>query len=81
MLPIAAKIAKRIVALLGEITLAPTAVSHGVAASFAPKFHAIKKDKAHPIINKMELSSTHNTRLTEYGYASYNICDVLGAVR
>ena len=51
MAPTAAKTEKRSVALLGEITHAPTAVSHGVAASFAPKFHAMKNESAKPTIN------------------------------
>ena len=55
--PIAVKKEKRSVALFGEITLAPTAVSHGVAASFAPKFHAMKKDSAKPIINNIWFST------------------------
>jgi hypothetical protein len=55
--PIAEKKAKRSIAFLGVITLAPTAVSQGVAASFAPKFHAIKKDRTKPIINRIWFST------------------------
>ena len=56
--PIAAKIEKRRVACLGEITRAPTAVSQGVAASFAPRFQAMKKERDKPTTNRTEPMST-----------------------
>jgi hypothetical protein len=43
--PTLVKIAKRMSAFLIEITLAPTEVSHGVAASFPPRATAIKKER------------------------------------
>ena len=45
-------------AFLTEITRAPTAVSVGVAASFAPRLNAIKKDKAKPTMSRTILVTT-----------------------
>jgi hypothetical protein len=66
--PTAAKTEKRSTALFGEITPAPTAVSHGVAASFAPKFHAMKNESAKPTINSTELDSTVRTPDASYSF-------------